>query len=283
MTSAFDPQSYDDLHEPIRPLLFPTTRRLLARVSKDWWNFVYYIGLVVQYTKAIVGYLFQGRMSWQDFYQQAAFVGIDTLGICLIMNTMTGMVIALQLATEMEKQGAGNFVGALVSLAMLRELAPIMTGFSVIAMAGSAYAAELSTMKITSQVDALRVLHIHPTRYLIVPRVVAGVFVLPLMTVITGYAGILGGLLISTLMTDVSAQTYLDSVWNQTSLKDIFSCLLKAGVFGYVIMMISTTVGINTNGGSREVGQATTMAVVWSFIMMAIMDFILTYIIYGTK
>lgn len=267
----------------ITALLFPATRRVLGRMGRDFKNFVYYIGLLVQYTGSIISFILQGRLSRKAFFQQASFVGVDTLGICLIMNTMTGMVISLQVATEMVKQGAGNFVGALVSLAMLRELAPIMTGFSIIAMAGSAYAAELSTMKITSQVDALRVLHMHPIRYLVVPRVVAGIFVLPLMTVITGYAGILGGMVISALMTDLSPQTYLDSVWNQTEFRDIFSCLIKAGVFGYVIMMISTTVGINTNGGSREVGQATTMAVVWSFIVMAIMDFLLTYVIYGTK
>jgi phospholipid/cholesterol/gamma-HCH transport system permease protein len=150
-------------------------------------------------------------------------------------------------------------------------------------MAGSAYAAELASMQITSQVSALRVLHVSPVRYLLMPRVLAGMVALPLMNIITAIAGILGGLLVSHLLADISVGQYLDSVWNQTELKDVFAMLLKSCVFGFIVFVVSTTIGLNTTGGSREVGVATTRAVVWSFVLMAIMDYVLTFLIYGSR
>lgn len=264
------------------PVWFPLTRQALGRLRLESLYFLEMIGLAIRNTGQMIGFVARGRIGWRHTLQQAAFVGIDTLGIALVLCTFAGMVIALQIAKEMVKQGAGNYVGSLVSLAILRELAPILTGFAVIAMAGSAFAAELSTMKITSQVDALRMLHVHPIRYLMLPRVLAGMLILPLMTIITSYAGILGGMFISALMADVNPGIYLDSVWQQTGVKDILATLLKASVFGYVIMIFSTTIGLNTKGGSREVGEATTRAVVWSFVAMALMDYLLTYLVYGS-
>ncbi len=263
--------------------LFPFTRRALQAVSKEWITFLDTLGSMVFYTRDIAGYIVSGQFNMRHFIQQLAFVGIDTLGISLIMSTFSGMVISLQIAQEMVKQGAADFVGALVSLAIVRELAPIMTAFSVIAMAGSAYAAELSTMKITNQVSALRVLHVSPVRYLIMPRILAGIVALPLMTIITAFAGIIGGMIIAGIVADLSHGKYLDSVWHQVELRDIAAMLLKASGFGFIIFMMATTIGINTSGGSREVGLATTRAVVWSFVLMAIMDYVLTFLIYGTK
>ncbi len=267
---------------PEKKKLFPYTRKALASISKEWVAFLDTLGHVALNTRDIVGYILQGQFSLRHFIQQLAFVGIDTLGISLIMTTFSGMVIALQLAKEMAKQGAGNYVGALVSLAIVRELAPIMTAFSVIAMAGSAYAAELSTMRITNQIDALEVLHVNPVRYLLMPRVLAGMVALPMMTVITSISGILGGMLISVWMADINGGKYLESVWNQTELRDVFAMLLKAAIFGIVIFLFSTTIGLNAKGGSREVGLATTRAVVLSFVIMAVLDYVLTYLIYGS-
>lgn len=244
---------------------------------------VEHTGLSLLNTRSCVIFLMQGKLNWRQFFQSAAFCGIDALGLALVMTTFTGMVIALQMAQEMVKQGAGNFVGALMSLSMLRELAPIMTGFSIIAMVGSAYAAELASMKISNQVDALQVLHVNPIRYLLLPRVLALMVMLPLMTVITSFSGIMGGLFISSTFTNLSAHVYLDSVLHQTEMRDVFSCLLKSLVFGYLIGIISTTIGLNTSGGAKQAGIATTQAVVWSFIMMAVFDYLITYFIYGSS
>jgi phospholipid/cholesterol/gamma-HCH transport system permease protein len=263
--------------------LFPFTRRAIQAMGKEWSVFLDTLGSAVYHTGAIIGFLLAGRFDFKQFIQQLAFVGVDTLGITLIMATFSGMVISLQIATEMVKQGAADFVGALVALAIVRELAPIMTAFSVIAMAGSAYAAELSTMQITNQVDALKVLHVNPVRYLMMPRILAGMTALPLMTIIAAITGILGGMLISGLVAELSYTKYLESVWHQVDLRDLFTMLLKSTLFGFIIFMMATTIGLNASGGSREVGVATTRAVVWSFVLMAIMDYLLTFLVYGTQ
>lgn len=263
--------------------LFPFTRRALAAIRRESSAFLETIGHAVLNTRAVAGFIARGQFNGRHFMQQTAFVGTDTLGIALVLTTFSGMVIALQIAKEMVKQGAGNFVGSLVSLALVRELAPIMTGFAVIAMAGSAFAAELSTMQITSQVSALQVLHVSPLRYLLMPRVLAGMAALPLMNVITAITGILGGMLVSYLIAGVNPAMFLESVWYTIEPRDIFAMLLKASVFGFIISIISTTIGLNTSGGSREVGLATTRAVVWSFVLMAIADYLITYVIYGSR
>ncbi len=269
--------------QPQKMPLFPYTRKALAAVKSECSFLIDTLGSAVDYSGQVVRFILTGQFNFGHFMQQLAFVGIDTLGISLIMTIFAGMVISLQIAKEMVKQGAGDYVGALVSMALIRELAPIMTAFAVIAMAGSAYAAELSAMQITSQVSALEVLHVSPVRYLIMPRVLAGIVALPLMNVITAFAGIMGGLLVSHLLADVGIGQYLDSVWHQTEVKDVLAMLLKSGVFGFIIFIMSTTIGLNTTGGSKEVGLATTRAVVWSFVLMAVMDYVLTFLIYGAK
>ncbi|MGE0200031.1 MAG: MlaE family ABC transporter permease [Candidatus Melainabacteria bacterium] len=261
---------------------FPLTRFGLAVIRAKTEGVLETLGLSVDYGGQVLRFLLAGKLSRTRLLQQASVVGVDSLGIALVLTTFSGMVIALEMAKEMAKQGAGNFVGALVALSIVRELAPIMTGFAVIALAGSAFAAELSTMKITNQVDALRVLHVHPVRYLMLPRVMAGMLCLPLMTVITAICGIAGGMLISHYLAEIPTEMYLDSAWQILAMKDVGSCLTKSAVFGFLIALISCTIGIETTGGAREVGIATTRAVVWSFIAMTIADYILTYLFYAT-
>ena len=262
---------------------FPFTWRALQAIRREFLMFLETIGHAAFYIVQIFRFILQGQFSIRHFIQQVAFVGIDTMGISMIMTTFSAMVISLQVSQQMVRMGGGQFVGALVSMAMVRELAPIMTAFSVIAMAGSAFAAELSTMQITSQVSALQVLHVNPIRYLLMPRVLAGTFALPLLTMLTTTISILGGMIVANLLAGVTLEQYLSSVWYQTEAKDIFAMLLKAAVFGLALSSISTTIGINTTGGAKEVGIATTRAVVWSFILMAVFDYFLTYLFYGVK
>lgn len=262
---------------------FPYTRHFLHLVWRRMEHNIGMIGASVENTRGIIRYLSKGKFDRREWFAQSAFIGIDTLGIGLILTTFCGMVIALQLAKEMARQGAGNYVGALESLALVRELGPIMTAVAVIAMAGSAYASELSTMQITKQIDALKVLHVDPVRYLILPRVMAGVCMLPLLTLITTTSGLIGGMFVTLLLAGIHPGTYFDSVRHQITFKDICALLLKSGIFGYLIALFSSTIGINTTGGAKEVGQATTRAVVWCFLAIAIFDYILTYLFYGSR
>lgn len=261
--------------------LFPVTRYFGRLLVKEAQNLLYTIGLATKNLGVSLYYLLKGRLSFRHFMEQSSFIGLDALGISLILTLFSGMVIALQVAKELTRQGAGEFVGGLVSISILRELAPIMTGFAVIAMVGSAYSAELATMQIQKQVDALKMLHVNPIRYLILPRVCAAVCMLPLMTILTAMAGIVGGMVISYFVGDLNYNNFLESVWRQIETKDILGAMAKAGVFGALIALLSTTIGLSTSGGSKEVGVATTRAVVWSFVAMAIADYLLSFLLFA--
>ncbi len=265
------------------PALLPYTQAIYELLRRRFNKAFFQIGLSVEITGDILRYIAQGKLQWRHVFPQMSFVGVTTLGIALIVSTFAAMVIALQVATEMARQGASNYVGALVSLAMLRELGPIMTAVAVVAMAGSAYTAELSTMQISKQIDALRVLHVDPIRYLIMPRVVGAVLAMPLLTIITCTSGIVGGMAISQWLADIPWYTFLDSVWQQTEPKDIWTALFKSAIFGYIISILTTTIGLSTQGGAKEVGTATTRAVVWCFVSVALMDYFITFLVYGSE
>lgn len=269
------------LNLSLSPAMFPSTRRFVRWLVHQAEGGLNVVGQSVWTLFETARYLVRGKVSFAQFIQQANFIGLDTFGIALIMVVVSDMIIALQLADEMARQGAGTLVGALISIATLRELAPIMTCVSVIALAGAAYAAELATMKITQQVDALQTFHISPVRFLVVPRLLAGAIVVPMLTLLTATLGILAAMWVCTWMADITPTVYLESVWQQASYKDIFTMLLKASVFGILIVSISTSIGLSTRGGAKEVGEATTRAVVWAFVSTAIADYIITTLIYG--
>ncbi|MDX2085016.1 MAG: ABC transporter permease [Candidatus Melainabacteria bacterium] len=276
------PPAPKDALTPHRAYWFPLTRNAWSTLVETAVEAAYLMGCVVRNCQAMLGFFVRGRIHPGQTLRQAAVVCWDTLGIALILTTFTGMVLALQTAAEMTRQGAGNFVGALVAMALVRELAPIMTGFSVIALAGSAFAAELGSMTISNQVDALRMLRVDPLRYLVLPRVVATTLALPCMVVITCTAGIVGGMWVSGFIAELPADLYLESVRTQTDFRDVFCALLKSASFGFALSLITTTIGLETRGGAREVGESTTQAVVWSFVAMAALDYVLTYLIYGS-
>ena len=168
-------------------------------------------------------------------------------------------------------------------MALVRELAPVMSGFAVIALAGSAYASEICTMRTNSQLDALRMLRVDPVRYLMAPRLIAATVAVPLITVITAVSGILGGMWVSHYSAGIATGNYLESAWIFLGLKDVFGALLKAAVFGFLIATLSCTIGFATGAGAKNVGLATTRAVVWSFVGMAVADYALTFLLYGTR
>jgi phospholipid/cholesterol/gamma-HCH transport system permease protein len=265
------------------PYLFPRTRLALTAVFELLGELLAQIGQTLTYTLQAVQYLLKGQTNWLSVLEQLAFIGMDSLPIALILTTFASMVIALQVATEMARQGASTLVGALVALAMVRELAPVMSGFAVLALCGSAYAAELASMKSNNQLDALKVLHVDPVRYLFLPRFIAAGIALPLITVITTVVGILGGMYISQFAADIPRSTYLESVWGQLGLWDVVSTLCKAAIFGWTIVSLSCTIGLDVKPGGTAVGEATTKAVVWSFAVMALLDFVLSFVFYGSQ
>ena len=244
----------------------------------DWFETVGEIG--TNFARA-VKYIFAGNINYKATLEQASRFGVDSLPITLLMVGVSGMIIALQLAYEMVKQGAGNFVGSLLTLIVIREIGPIMGSFAVISMVGSSMAAEIGTMKVTEQVDAIKVLGVDPIEYLIVPRILAGFFIMPFVIILANTIGIIGGFIASNIVADLSLLNYIDSVWQGLSQKDIFVSILKAGIFGGIIALISSSIGYRTSGGAKDVGVSTTKAVVWSFVAVVFADYIISLIFFN--
>lgn len=239
-------------------------------------------GLFLNVKDSVV-YIAKGRTDWQKTIVQTALVGFDSLGMSILICMITGSVLALQTASKFAQTGTDAYVGGLVALAVVRELGPIFTCLSVGARAGTAIAAEIANMKVTNQIDALRVMGVSPVRYLVLPRLLACMLALPMLTIIGEVTAILGGMLVAEWVAGLHYHMYLESVWLFVRPYDVRVSLLKAVIFGLILAAISCTVGLNAKGGAREVGLSTTKAVVWISITIIITDFFLTWIFFGTS
>lgn len=212
--------------------------------------------------------------TYKSIMEQASRFGVSSLPITLSIVGMTSVIIAMQIAGEMVKQGAGNYVGMLVSILMVREEGVIMAGFAIISMIGSSLASEIATMKVTEQIDAIRVLRVNPVYYLFTPRVIAGTLMMPVVVIVSSLFGILGGAVASNLASGLTYKAYIDSVWFGLNMHDLNVCILKSLAFGFVITLISCSCGMEARDGAKGVGIATTKAVVWSFVAIVILDLI---------
>ena len=212
--------------------------------------------------------------TYKSIMEQASRFGVSSLPITLSIVGMTSVIIAMQIAGEMVKQGAGNYVGMLVSILMVREEGVIMAGFAIISMIGSSLASEIATMKVTEQIDAIRVLRVNPVYYLFTPRVIAGTLMMPVVVIVSSLFGILGGAVASNLASGLTYKAYFDSVWFGLNMHDLNVCILKSLAFGFVITLISCSCGMEARDGAKGVGIASTKAVVWSFVAIVILDLI---------
>jgi phospholipid/cholesterol/gamma-HCH transport system permease protein len=201
----------------------------------------------------------------------------------VLICTIAGSVLALQSAQRFAQSGATAYVGGLVALAIVREIAPIFTCLAVGARAGTAIAAEIANMQVTEQVDALRILRISPIRYLLVPRLLACLCALPMLTLIGSVVAIAGGMVVAQTVTGLHYSKFLESVWLSLKPSDVRISLFKAMIFGIILAAISCTVGLNTRGGAKDVGLATTRAVVLISITIIIADFLLTWVFFGPQ
>jgi phospholipid/cholesterol/gamma-HCH transport system permease protein len=212
--------------------------------------------------------------------KQMLEVGVHSIPVVLITATFTGMVLALQTYTGFQRFNAESLVGTVVALSMTRELGPVLTGLIVAGRAGSAMAAELGTMRVTEQIDALYTLATNPIKYLVVPRLVAGLVMLPVMTILSDIVGIYGGFFVSANVLHANKTIYLKRTWDYLEFNDIYSGLFKAAVFGLIIALIGCYKGFFTRGGAEGVGQATTGSVVISSMLILISDYFLTAILF---
>ncbi|HEX9758057.1 MAG TPA: ABC transporter permease [Nitrospiria bacterium] len=212
--------------------------------------------------------------------KQMENIGVNSIPVVLITAISTGMVLALQSYNGFRRFNAESLVGTVVALSMTRELGPVLTGLIVAGRAGASMAAELGTMKVTEQVDALTTMAVNPIKYLIVPRVISAIIMLPVLTIFSDLIGITGGYFVSVQVLDVNPTIYLRRTTDFLELGDIYGGILKALVFGLIISTISCYKGFNTEGGAEGVGRATTGAVVISSMLILISDYFLTAILF---
>lgn len=228
----------------------------------------------------VLKYLISLKIKISEVIEQAKRFSFDSIPISLTIVGMTSAIIAMQLAPELAKQGGADYTGMLSGLVMVRELAPVMSGFAIISMVGSSFASELASMSVTEQINAMEVLKVDPVEYLIVPRFVAGALFMPVVFIVASTFGLICAGLVSNWTADLSLLNYATSLWHGLNIRDIFIAILKSSVFGGTIALISCSCGYNTVGGAKEVGLATTKAVVWSFLAIALWDFIFASIFY---
>jgi phospholipid/cholesterol/gamma-HCH transport system permease protein len=227
------------------------------------------------FTKAVQT-TFTTKPKISKLFFQSNRIGVESLNIVILTGVFTGMVFALQSYIGFQRVGGEQFIGAVVALGMIRELGPVLTGLMVTGRAGSAIAAEIGTMRITEQIDALTTLRINSFQYLVVPRIIAGIIMLPCLTIFSMIFGIGGGYVVCVHVLELSSQDYLDSIRNFVELSDIRSGLIKSSVFGLILTWVGSYKGYYTDGGARGVGIATTQSVVAASIMILIMNYFLT-------
>jgi phospholipid/cholesterol/gamma-HCH transport system permease protein len=223
-----------------------------------------------------LSWLFRPPSEIRNIVKQMAEVGINSMPVVLVTATFTGMVLALQSWSGFQRFQATSFVGSVVALSITRELGPVFAGLIVSGRVGASMAAELGTMKVTEQIDALVTLATNPVKYLVVPRVVASTLVLPVLVIFADLVGILGGYFVSVYLLGANPYVYTDKTYQYLESWDIYTGLVKAAVFGFLIALISCYNGFIAEGGAEGVGRATTRAVVASSMTVLVSDYFMT-------
>ncbi|MDX8389348.1 MAG: ABC transporter permease [Mariprofundaceae bacterium] len=231
-----------------------------------------YLRLLIDATKGLLSPPWYGHF----FLKHAEEIGVHSLPVVLLTALFTGMVLALQSYSAFHRFGADSMIAMVVSLSIVRELGPVLVGMMVAGRVGAAFAAEIGTMRVTEQIDALWTLSTDPLRYLVIPRILAAMFMLPMLVVIANFIGIFGGFAISTLMLEQNPNLYIEQTIDFMKPADFYSGIIKSAFFGLLIGTIGCAEGFYCQGGAQGVGKATTRAVVSICMSILIMDYILT-------
>ncbi len=216
----------------------------------------------------------------EHLFYQMLVMGVDSAAIICLVGASVGMVLALQAAYQLKQFGAILYTGSLVSVSMARELGPLVAAIVISGRIGARMAAELGTMKVQEEIDALTTMGLNPVQFLIVPRCVSLMIMLPCLTVIADIMGMLGGFLIGTLGLKINPYLYLAKNFDSLVIKDVYSGLIKSGIFALLISLVSCHQGISVEGGAEGVGKATTQAVVISIVLIIVVDCLATAILY---
>ena len=218
-------------------------------------------------------------VEWREALVQMAFVGVASVPIVALTAFFSGAVLSLYLTVFLRQYGAQTFVGATVGLTATREIGPVIAGIMVSARAGSAMAAQIGTMAVTEQIDALRMLGVHPTNYLVIPRLLAGILMVPILALVAIWMAVIGGMLVAD-SEGLSPAMFLQSVQQYVHPMDMVKGILKGPFFGLIVALVACQQGLRTKNGAVGVGRATTNAVVISMVLVYVANFLLARVMY---
>jgi phospholipid/cholesterol/gamma-HCH transport system permease protein len=251
--------------------------RYVQRRALDWVAEVGRVTLLIGDTFRLLG---AGLRSFRLVVQQMSVIGVESLWLVFVVSVFTGAVAAVQAAYQFSTVVPLKYIGSVILRSVIIELGPVLTALVVGGRVGASIAAELGTMKVTEQIDALGAMAINPVRYLVVPRVVAALVMLPVLTVFANAVAVFGGYAVSVATLGVPSHTYVTSIQQYFYLKDLVSGLLKAMIFGGIIGWMGCYYGFRTEGGAEGVGLATTRAVVASCVLVLISDYVLANVLF---
>lgn len=255
----------------------------LAVIGRTFLSFLAATGRMSSFTARSVSHCFRLPLYFSQIGRQIVDIGYYSLPVVGLTALFTGMVLALQTHSGFSRFDAESAIPTVVILSITRELGPVLAGLMVAGRIGAAIAAEIGTMRVTEQIDALTTLSTNPYKYLIVPRILAGTLMLPILVLIADIIGVFGGFLVSVYRLDFNAANYLHQTWQYLEVRDVTSGLWKAAAFGFIITLMGCYNGFYSKGGAQGVGAATTNAVVSASILILITNYLLTGLLFAGK
>ncbi|MDD3274271.1 MAG: ABC transporter permease [Candidatus Omnitrophica bacterium] len=252
----------------------------LAKLGRKVISFIYFFGGLSSLTAQTVYQTFKPPYKYDHIIEQAKKTGYDSLPIVSVVALFIGFIFALQFGYFMQRIGSEMYIASLVALAIVRELGPVITALIVAGRVGAANTAELGSMQVTEQIDALETLATNPVKYLVVPRFVALSIMMPLLVLFANIIGIFGSYLICVFKLGITSSMYVNMTFSALLYKDLFTGLFKSWIFGMVIALVSCYEGFKVEGGAVGVGKATTSSVVFSFLMIIAADCFFTALFY---
>ncbi len=252
-------------------------------VTETFGSSVELIGQVVILLGQTYKYMFTNQINWKETLRQMQMIGVNSFSVVAVTALFVGFAMSLQVARELVLFGADTAIGGVVSLALVREIGPITAGITVAGRVGSSIAAELTTMMISEQIDALKVMRIDPVKFLVVPRYVAAIIMIPMLSVYAMFIGMVAGVWIANVAANLPAATFLDSVKQTLLDRDFVVHFLKSFINATIIVMFSSAIGLHTRGGAEDVGIATTRTIVWTMTMIFIFNFFVTSLTYAPR
>lgn len=250
--------------------------KFLSLLGAPFLNFIDITGQMSVLFFTTLRLIFKKPFRTRLLLKQIEFIGANSLSVIVLTGSFTGMVFAFQSYIGFHKFGADQLVGTVVALGMARELGPVLSSIMVAARAGSAITAEIGTMKVTEQVDALNALAVDPVHYLFVPRILAGFIVMPMLNAIAVFCGIVGGAVVGVKVLGINKTLYMQYMYTYIELDDFINGMIKSFVFGGLVTLVGCYKGYMTRGGAEGVGRATTESVVLACILILVFDYILT-------